>query len=491
MAELAANGEETTGAFKNYIFFWSGQMVSLLGSAIVQFVIIWWITIRTRSALYLSIANIAGFLPFILLTPVAGVFVDRWSRKALIGSADFLQAAFTVGLAMFFMFEDTIFNYPNYAFNFDVGSYIYRYDRFLANTGPMTFIWVVLGFLAIRGSFQAFQVPAIQAIIPIMVPRKHLNRMNGIDFLFNGVIGLIGPVIAALLLAINFLDIGDLLWIDVITFSVAVIPLVLIKIPSVTKTEKKEKKETTFFQEFKEGIVFIKNKRGLFALLGVFTAANLCITPLFTLINLYVYAGHLGNATNLALVLAFFQGGMIGASVFMVIWKGFKKKVIGVAGGILVTYAGFLMITFTPQGLFWFMGIGALIMGLTLPIMNLSSQYIWQTVVPKEKLGRVMAVRQTLAQFSAPFGMILSGLIVHFLEKKAESSGTEVNAIATINPVFWGAIALGTAMLLFSWFFTNMRHVEEDLDFDKSPDEPPVLEIEEQTTSTPLDQVDK
>lgn len=483
MTELTEVKEVSAKTFKSYVFFWSGQLISILGSIIVQFVIIWWVTIRTRSALFLSIANIAGFLPFILITPLAGVFADRWNRKILIGSVDFLQAVATVVLIMFFTFEDSIFNYPKFSFTFDIVTYIYRSDRAIANTGPITFVWIVLIFLAIRGSLQAFQVPAIQAIIPIMVPRKHLNRMNSIDFLFNGVMGLIGPIIAALLLAIPFLSIGNLLWIDAITFLIAVIPLVIIKIPSVTKAEKKVERDTTFFQEFKEGVSFIRNKKGLLALLGVFTAANLCLTPLFTLINLYVYTGHSGTATNLALVLAFFQGGMIGASILMVIWKGFKKKVIGVAAGIMVTYLGFLMVSLTPKGLFWFMGIGMLIQGIALPVLNLSSQYIWQTVVPKEKLGRVMAVRQTLAQFSAPLGMILSGLIASLLEKSS------VDARHAINPVFWGAIVLGTSLLLFSWFFTNMRHVEDDIDYTKSPDEPPTFDVEE-TAIIPVIQVD-
>ena len=449
MSVLIEEDPTTTSTFKSYIFFWSGQLISILGSIIVQFIIIWWITIRTRSALYLSLANIAGFLPFIILTPLAGVFVDRWNRKILIGLADFLQAIVTVGLIFFFMYENTIFKYPNYTFKFDISSYALRYERVLANNGPIIFIWVVLAFLAVRGCLQSFQAPAIQAIIPIMVPRKHLNRMNSVDFLFNGVLGLIGPVVAALLLAIPNIEIGNLLWIDAGTFLVAVIPLLLIKIPSITRAEKKEKQETTFFQEFKEGISFIKEKKGLLSLLGVFTGANLFITPLFTLLNLYIYANHGGSAINLAFVMAFFQGGMIGASVLMVIWKGFKKKVIGVVSGIFVMYIGFLIISLTPTGWFWFMAIGMLIAGLTLPVMNLSSQYIWQTVVPNEKLGRVMSVRQTLAQFSAPLGMILSGVIA--------------NAANAIKPVFWGSIFLGISVLSVSWFLTNLKHVEEGI----------------------------
>ncbi len=447
MTALVEEDPTSTSTFKRYIFFWSGQLISILGSIIVQFIIIWWITIRTQSALYLSLANIAGFLPFIILTPLAGVFVDRWNRKILIGLADFLQAIVTIGLIFFFMYENTIFKYPSFLFKFNISSYILKYER--VNNGPIIFVWIVLVFLAVRGCLQAFQAPAIQAIIPIMVPRKYLNRMNSVDFLFNGVMGLIGPVVAALLLAIPNVEIGNLLWIDAGTFLVAVIPLVLIKIPSITKAEKKEKKDTTFFQEFKEGIIFIKEKKGLLSLLGVFTGANLFLTPLFTLLNLYVYAGHGGNASNLALVMAFFQGGMIGASVLMVIWKGFKKKVLGVVLGLLVDYVGFIIIASTPTGWFWFMAIGMLITGFSLPVINLSSQYIWQTVVPNEKLGRVMAVRQTLAQFSTPLGMILAGVIA--------------NAANAIRPVFWGSIVLGVLLLAVSWFLTNLRHVEKGI----------------------------
>ena len=325
----------------------------------------------------------------------------------------------------------------------------------LVNKGPFELVWVVLAVLAIRSVFQAFQGPAIQAITPLMVPRKHLNRFNSVNFLTNSVIFLIGPVVAALLYAIPNVSIADLLWIDAATFLFAVIPLLVVKIPEIAKVIEKKVKETKFWTDFKEGIVFIKNKKGLLALLGVFTGANLFITPLFTLMNLYVGVTLQGGVTDLAFSMAFFQAGMIVSSVVFIFWKGFDKKVIGVAGGILLTYLGFLMVSLTPVKMFWFLGIGLFIMGFTLPMMNLSSQFIWQTVVPIEKMGRVMSVRQTLAQFSAPLGMILAGVI-------AESANA-------IRPVFWGSIVGGLIVLAISWFFTNMRQVQETDDF-KKPD---------------------
>ena len=92
-------------AFRSYLTFWSGQLVSLLGSSVAQFVIIWWITLKTESALYLSLASLLGFAPMIILSPFAGVFVDRWSRKRLIGIVDFLQALATVALILMFSLD--------------------------------------------------------------------------------------------------------------------------------------------------------------------------------------------------------------------------------------------------------------------------------------------------------------------------------------------------------------------------------------------------
>ena len=394
---------------KGYIFFWSGQLTSLLGSNIVQFVLIWWITVETKSALYLSLSAFIGFAPTILLTPVAGVLVDRLNRKLLLGSVDFLQALATVVLLFLFRFE-------------------------------IATVPILLGFIALRGVFQAFHTPGIQALIPIMIPRKHLNRFNSFDFFMSSIIFLIGPLIAAVLYAA--FPMHQVLWIDATTFLVAVIPLIFIKIPEIKRVEtKSQTQKSSFFSEFKEGITFIREKKGLLSLLAVFTAANLFMMPLFTLLNLFVL-NHGGGEIQLSYVLAFSQAGTIAGSVLFIVWKGFKKKVNGVVLGLFIAYIGFVITTFTPSGLFWFMGIGMLVTGFGLPMANISSQTIWQTVVPKEKLGRVMSVRITIAQMTAPVGMILSGVIA--------------NAIS-IQYLFIASAALAILALASSWFLTSLR----------------------------------
>jgi DHA3 family macrolide efflux protein-like MFS transporter len=395
--------------FRSYLFFWSGQLVSLLGSSVAQFVIIWWITLETGSALYLSIAAFLGLVPMIILTPFAGVLVDRWSRKALIGIADFLQALATVVLIFLFWLSSVS-------------------------------IWQVLVLLTLRGIFQAFHSPAVSAIVPLMVPKAKLSRINGLNYLFTGAVTLIGPVVAALLLA--FWKISQILWIDAITFMVAVIPLLLITIPSVRKKQDK----SYFGKDLGEGLAFIKNGRGFLPLLMVATVVNFLLAPLSTLLPYYVKFDHLGEVSDLAIVMAFFQGGILAGGLLMSVMKGFKKKMVAIVSSVYIIFLGYGLVALTPTGVFWFMAIGGLIMAFCVPIANVSIQTIIQTVVPMKMQGRVNSVTMALASAATPVGMILSGVIVEFTR--------------TAN-LFLGCSGLGILVLTLSWFLTDIRHVEK------------------------------
>jgi DHA3 family macrolide efflux protein-like MFS transporter len=395
-----------------YIFFWIGQLISLLGSSIVQFSIIWWITVETGSKIVLALSTFLGFGPTMLFTPIAGVFVDRWSRKKLIASVDFLQAIVTVGLI----------------FSFMIG---------IAN------FWFVLAIITLRGVFQAFHGPAVQAIIPLLVPKDKLSRMNGLDYLFNGLIFMMGPVVGALLL--NYFMLQEVLWIDALTFIVAIIPTIIISIPSV-KSFKSKKEKTPFLTELSEGITFIRHQPGLLALLAVFTAANFFMRPLYVLMPLFVKDIHLGGAEELAFLLAAGQAGMIVASLIMSSWKGFGNNTHGVALGIFIMYLGLIICSSAPQGVFIFLILGVMLNGFGLPVANVSSQTIWQKIVPPEKLGRVYSVRLTIAQGSAPIAIILSGIL---------------GELFGIIPVLITASLTGVLFLGYSWFFTKFRYVEK------------------------------
>ncbi|MFX1270018.1 MAG: MFS transporter, partial [Promethearchaeota archaeon] len=151
--------ENTTSkrSFRHYLYFLFGQQFSMLGSLIVGFVITWWITIETGSAVYLSISVFLMFIPQIVVTPFSGVIADRWNKKTIIVISDSMQAIATLLLFAFFLLD-----FQN--------------------------IWFVLGINTFRAALYAFQYPTVQALIPTMVPKDQLSRINGLNFLSSGII---------------------------------------------------------------------------------------------------------------------------------------------------------------------------------------------------------------------------------------------------------------------------------------------------------------
>ena len=151
MSDVEVKGADSK-SFGMYLFFLFGQVISLLGSGIVQFVIIFWITITTGSAFYLGLSATLGFGSTIAVSLFAGVFVDRWNRKYLLGIVDGLEAASTFILV--------------YLFYIDAATLTH-----------------VLVLLTVRGAMQGFHEPAVQAIIPVMVPKEKLSKINSFTYL--------------------------------------------------------------------------------------------------------------------------------------------------------------------------------------------------------------------------------------------------------------------------------------------------------------------
>jgi len=208
--------------------------------------------------------------------------------------------------------------------------------------------------------------------------------------------------------------IGQILWIDAITFIIAVI--------------------------------FVKKARGFLTFIMVATAMNFLLTPVSTLAPYFVKFDHFGGASDLAFVLASFQGGVLAGGLLMLVIKGFKRKMVAVVLSVYIIFSGYALMALAPTGLFWFMAMAGLVMAFCIPVANVSIQTITQTVVPKKILGRVSSVTGALASAASPLGMILSGVIVGFTR--------------TAN-LFLACAVSGILILTLAWFFTDIRHVEE------------------------------
>ena len=399
-----------TSTFRSYLFFWIGQLVSLLGSSIVQFSIIWYITILTQSPLMLAVASLVGLGTQILLTPIAGVYADRLNRKLIIGIVDFGQAIATMILIILFFLN--------------IASLIH-----------------IFFLLMLRGMFQAFHSPTVSAIIPTMVPPKHLSRMNSIDYLFQGFINLMGPLIGAILLSVW--ELPQLLWIDVLTFIVPLIPLLIIAIPRVKQPDKTLSKPS-FSQDFKEGLGFLKQTRGLIPLLLLSSSLNFLLMPIGILLPFFINVIHAGTVENLALVMVAIQGGTIVASIIMATKKLSSRRDILISSVIYSIFAGYIIIALAPMSNFLVIAIGGIIIGFAAPIANITLRTIFQFVVPHDKLGRVTAVMSTLSLAMSPLGMIYGGIM-------AELIGTV--------PLFLISAITGILIFTVTWTVSDARYV--------------------------------
>ncbi len=405
--------------FRSYLIFWSGQLFSLLGSTVVFFVIMWWITVEYKSPIFLAFATFLYLLVMTLSMPIAGVLADRINRKVLILVVDSLQALTTLIMLLFFQFG-------------------------IAN------IWIVCLFVSIRAIFQGFHVPTLNAIIPSMVPRDKLTRINGINFLFTGVVQMFASFVSSILWL--FLPINIILWIDIITFFIALVPLLLISIPTVNhinpvENENELVEKRSFIKEFKLGFKIIKLIPGLVIMIILSMLLNFLIRPLDTLMPLYINVNHGGTAGHLALTMIIFQGGLIAGAVVASVKKEWNNKIRVIFISIVIALVGYLIFAIAPKRSYLIMGIGGVILGFNLPIINALYQTFLQTTVPPDKIGRVSSIDSTFSSAISPIGALLSGPLA---------------LLIGIQSLLFYCALIGIIYTVLIWCFTGIRKVDID-----------------------------
>ena len=259
----------------------------------------------------------------------------------------------------------------------------------------------------------------------------------------SGVIRVVGPVLGAIFLAL--FDLGPILWIDLITFCIALIPLIFIKIPSVMKKEEKEQK---FSKQLIDGMRVLKETKGLISLLFAATLINFFFTPISTLLPMFVNKVHMGTQQDYAIVVSLLEAGVIAGSLLMTFFKGFKNKIQTAVIGINILFIGAALLIFIPTTLpsrFWLMGSILFVSIAPNPVANVSFITVMQILIPKDKMGRVMSFASILAMAITPIGTFLSGLIGEFVN---------------LGVLFTTTSLIGLASFLLIYFLTPARHLD-------------------------------
>ncbi len=398
----------TEHTFKGYLIFWIGQIFSLLGSSITQFAIIWWLTETTGSAIILSIASFFYILPMTIVIPIAGVLTDRLNRKKILIVVDSCMAFIILNLIILF------------------------------NIGLINPILIIItnGFL---GLLQGFHAPTVAAIVPSMVPKEKLSRMNGFNFLFSGFIYIIGPIMSAMFLA--FIPIEILLWIDPITFLIALVPLLLIKIPSVKK-DAVSTKESSFIEDFKDGFRTLKMIPAVFLMLLVSMFVNFLWRPYGILLPYFIRFDHSGTIVDLAFVMALMNVGMFLGALLTSVKKEWKHSTFFYFGGEVFLMVMYAFVAISPHGSFLMMGIFAACLGFIIPILNTIYLTKIQLKVPAEKMGRISSIDWTISLVISPIATIITGPL-------AEMFG--------VTNLFLYSAIIGIFVTLIFWWIAHVK----------------------------------
>jgi len=374
-----------------FTIIWIGQIVSVLASSMSQFGLTIWVFEKTQSATVMGLMQVFFITPFLLISPFAGVMVDRHNRKLMMMVSDLAAGLGTIFVLIF-------------------------------NSLGMLEVWHLYAVSVIFGLGMSFQWPAYSAAISTMVPKEQYGRANGMMSLIEAGPGVIAPLLAGALLPL--IGLTGLLLLDVVTFTFAVGTLLFVHIPQPPRTEEGAQGQGNMLQEAAFGFKYIFARPSLLGLQMIFFAGNLFTGMLFTLLAPMV----LSRTDNNSLIFGTVQtagaiAGVVGG-VVMSAWGGFKRRVHGVLLGWMVTGIGSAILGFTGGLPVWIVGVA--IASVISPLVNSSNQAIWQAKVAPDVQGRVFSARRLIAWLTNPISPIIAGTLADYVvepQMRVTSSG--------------------------------------------------------------------
>ena len=422
-----------------FTIVWVGQVISFLGSGMTWFALTIWAWEITGQATALALVGFFAFGPTVLLSPVAGALVDRWNRKLVMMLSDLAAGLSTVVVLILYA------------------------------SGNLQ-IWHLYVAGAFAGAFQAFQFPAYSAAVTMMLPKEQYARASGMLSLAGSASGVLAPIMAGVLL--GPIGITGIMVIDVITFIVAIGTLLIVQVPQPVATEAGKEGRGSLLQESAYGFRYIYARKGLFSLLLIFLAANLIFSISFTILSPMILARTANNEVALGTVRSVMGLGGVAGGLLLSAWGGPKRKIHGVLLGMAISsVTGTILLGIGQDLAIW--SLGAFFSTFLMPIINGSSQAIWQAKVAPDVQGRVFSVRRLIAQVSAPLAILLSGpLADHVFEPAMMAGGSLINRFGSLVGTGSGAgMSLmfvltgffGVFVSLVGYLFPEIRDVEDVL----------------------------
>jgi MFS family permease len=453
-AEATKGSRTITKGMRTFFVIWSGQLVSTIGSGLTSFALGVWIYQETGSVTLFALNLLAFAIPNLLVSPFAGALVDRYDRRWVMILSDTGAGLATLSIAALYI------------------------------TGNLQ-VWNIVLATAFNSAFSTFQWPAYSAVTTLLVPKEQLGRAGGMVQVGEAISQLLAPAAAGALFVT--IGLGGVIVIDFATYLFAIVTLLVVRVPSPEKSAAGEEGKGSIWKEALYGWTYISARAGLLGLLLVFAASNFVSGMIFPLITPMIL--DMTSADVLGYLMSIVGVGMLVGTLTMSVWGGPKRRIHGVLGFLMLSGIFISMLGVSP--LIPVLAVAGFFIMFTMPIINGSSQAIWQSKVAPDVQGRVFSVRRMIAWSMMPLAYIVAGpladRVFNPLLLEGGALADSVGQLIGVGPgrgtgfmfIIVGAVSILVAAA--GYLNPHVRNVEDEL-----PDAMPEPDAEDESETTPV-----
>jgi len=397
-----------TGWKKRTTVFLVSQGISLFGSSMVNFAIVWYVTLETSSGIMMTVTILTSFLPQIIISLFSGVWADRYNRKLVIIASDALTAVATLALAILFMagFSD---------------------------------LWLIFVASAIRSIGAGIQSPAESAILPQFVPQEKLMRVNGINGSMRSFITLLSPAAGGFLLTAYSIETA--FFVDVATAITAISILLLLRVPTHEKAAVDS--ASSVIEDFRQGISFIRGNSLIQKLLIYYAVFFFLISPAAFLTPLLITRTYGTEVWRLTANEILYSGGSILGGILIAVWGGFENRMHTIALACAAYGVSAVLLGVSTNFIFYLAVM--LFTGVFSPVFYAAETVLVQETVDNNMQGRVFSIIDIIILTVMPVGMLIFGPAADLIK-------VEIILILT-----------GVLMIILGWvifFYKGKRHTD-------------------------------
>lgn len=376
-------------------WFLASQNLSIFGSGVVGFSILWHITLETSSGLWMTLYTVCALLPTAIILPWGGVLADRHSRKTLIMASDGFIALATLGLAVLYLLG-------------------------------LRQLELLLAVSVVRSIGAGVQTPAVTAIFPQIVPKEELTRVQGINQSLNSVLFLLSPAIGGVVL--GSLGIVWAFMIDVVTATLAILVMAGIRVQQAER----QLENTSVIADLRRGVNYVRGHKVLRRLILCFGAMFFLLTPAAVLSPLLIERAFAGQVWHLTANELTWSIGSLAGGIYVSIRGEFNDKIRTIA--LCVVASGVCFACLGLVGNFWLFVSLVGVSGFFVPPLMTAQTVFVQETVEDAMLGRVFSLFHIIVSLSMPVAILFFGPLsdVVAIEHILLVSGTVLTATGII-----------------------------------------------------------